>query len=84
MPTLLRGGGAIIGDMSAHSLEEIWKGEWMQKLRRELMNNAFESFKICERCPNWAAGEPSMSMDTVNGIRVRKTVLDAEEIYEVE
>lgn len=57
----------------------------MWKLRRELLENQFNIFKICERCSFWREGEPQIKLDVLsNGVKVKKTIFDGELIYEKE
>ncbi len=79
------GGGAYIGDLQKESLREIWMGERMRLLRKELMENTFDVFKVCERCHNWKEAEPQILVDYLeNGMKVKKTIMDGEMIYEQE
>lgn len=75
---------AYIGDLSRETLEQIWTGKNMKKLRQELMANKFEMFDICKRCNSWSAGELSANVDTIDGIKVKIMYSDSEAIYEKE
>lgn len=43
-----------VGNVYESSLKQIWNGDKMQNLRRQLKNNIFKS-KICSRCESWMA-----------------------------
>ncbi len=54
------------------------------QLRRELLDNSFQHFKICEKCSLWSGGEPNIEISHIAGLRVKKTYTDSEIIYEKE
>lgn len=80
----LCGGGGIIGDLKMQTLEEVWRGDSLMQLRRELLDNSFQHFKICEKCSLWSGGEPNIEISHIAGLRVKKTYTDSEIIYEKE
>lgn len=44
-----------IADFRNFSIREIWKGEFMEKLREAHLNNDFSKHTFCGQCPDWAA-----------------------------
>lgn len=42
-----------IADFKNHTIKEIWKGDYMQKLREAHLKNDFSGFDFCEQCPDW-------------------------------
>ncbi len=54
------------------------------QLRKELLANSFQHFKICEKCSLWSGGEPNIEIDEIAGLRVKKTYTECEIIYEKE
>lgn len=46
---------AKIADFRNFSIREIWKGEFMEKLREAHLNNDFSKHTFCGQCPDWAA-----------------------------
>lgn len=42
-----------IADFKNHTIKEIWKGEYMQKLREAHLKNDFTGFDFCKQCPDW-------------------------------
>ncbi|WP_158654846.1 SPASM domain-containing protein [Helicobacter mesocricetorum] len=70
--------------MKLQSLDEIWRGESLMQLRKELLANSFQHFKICEKCSLWSGGEPNIEIDEIAGLRVKKTYTECEIIYEKE
>jgi len=44
---------ASIADFKDFTIKEIWKGEFMQKLRDAHLKNDFSHHSFCGRCPDW-------------------------------
>jgi MoaA/NifB/PqqE/SkfB family radical SAM enzyme len=42
-----------VADFRNHTIKEIWKGEYMQKLREAHLKNNFNGFDFCAQCPDW-------------------------------
>jgi radical SAM protein with 4Fe4S-binding SPASM domain len=43
-------GKYVIGDLTTHSLKEIWNNRRMQELRRQLITGTFYDNPLCENC----------------------------------
>ncbi|MFA5392082.1 MAG: radical SAM protein [Candidatus Paceibacterota bacterium] len=44
---------AQIADFKNHTIKEIWKGDYMQKLREAHLKNDFSECDFCGQCPDW-------------------------------
>ena len=42
-----------IADFKNHTIKEIWKGDYMKRLREAHLKNDFSGFDFCEQCPDW-------------------------------
>jgi MoaA/NifB/PqqE/SkfB family radical SAM enzyme len=42
-----------IADFKNHTIKEIWKGDYMKRLREAHLKNDFSGFDLCEQCPDW-------------------------------
>lgn len=74
-----------VGDLSRENLDDIWKGEDMLELRRELLSGKFTVFDICQHCPNWAEGELEVKIDFLgHGMKTKVMYNNAEIIYQKE
>ena len=45
--------GSQIADFRNHTIKEIWKGDYMRKLREAHLKNDFSGFDFCGQCPDW-------------------------------
>ncbi|MDO8804016.1 MAG: radical SAM protein [Elusimicrobiota bacterium] len=45
----------MIAHFSKASLREVWRGEFMTRLRCAHLKSDFSGFKLCGQCPDWAA-----------------------------
>lgn len=44
-----------VGNINTQDFDEIWSSDRYRTVRRELLNNEFEEFTTCKRCPIWSA-----------------------------
>lgn len=44
-----------VGNVNTHDFGEIWKSERYRTVRKELLQNRFEEFTTCKKCPIWSA-----------------------------
>lgn len=42
-----------IADFKNHTIKEIWKGNYMKRLREAHLKNDFSGFDFCKQCPDW-------------------------------
>jgi len=45
---------ADFADFADLSIKDAWQGEFMQKLRKQHLENHFEGNPLCSNCPDWA------------------------------
>lgn len=45
--------GSVIADYRDHTIQEVWQGEFYQKLREAHLTNCYKGHQFCGQCPDW-------------------------------
>jgi MoaA/NifB/PqqE/SkfB family radical SAM enzyme len=46
--------GSIVCEFKESTIKEIWRGDYMQKLREAHLNNDYSQYPFCGQCPDWS------------------------------